>query len=67
VNLKGYFFMAQEAARVMIAKRSGKIINVASMGGLSPRPCRGSTAITKAGMISLTKTLAVELGQYDIG
>ena len=66
VNLKGYFFMAQEAARVMIPKRRGKIINVASMGGLFAAPMQGIYGITKAGVISLTKTLAVELGQYDI-
>jgi NAD(P)-dependent dehydrogenase (short-subunit alcohol dehydrogenase family) len=66
VNLKGYFFMAQEAARVMIPRRSGKIINVVSVGGLFAQPMQGIYGITKAGGISLTMTLAVELAQYNI-
>lgn len=66
VNLKGYFFMAQEAAKVMIQKRRGSIINVASVGAFKAAPNQGIYGITKAGVVSLTKTLASELGEHNV-
>ncbi len=66
VNLKGYFFMAQEAAKVMIKNGSGNIINIASIAGMSPPPMQGIYAITKAGVISMTKGFAKELGPLGI-
>ena len=66
-NLKGGWLVAQEAARRMVAaKVSGSIINVASIlgervaGGVAPY------AISKAGLIQATKALALELARYDI-
>ena len=66
VNLKGYFFMAQEAAKVMAANGGGKIINIASVAGLSPSPMQGIYSITKAGVISMTKGMAKELAPHNI-
>ncbi len=66
VNLKGAFFCAQAAARVM-AGRGGVILNVASdaawSGGLNP--C-AHYAASKAGMVSITRSLAKELAPQGV-
>lgn len=66
VNCRGYFFAAQQAARRMTAQRSGVILNVASIEGLSPSPMMGIYAMTKSAVIALTKTLAKELGGVGV-
>jgi NAD(P)-dependent dehydrogenase (short-subunit alcohol dehydrogenase family) len=67
-NLKGVFFYAQAAARVMIPQRRGKIINMASVAAFLVRPevtmCVYNTS--KGGVVALTKALAVELAKYNI-
>lgn len=63
-NLKGTFLCAQAAARVMAAQQSGVIVNLASGGGLSPRPGYETSvpyAASKAGVVMLTRRLALEL------
>jgi NAD(P)-dependent dehydrogenase (short-subunit alcohol dehydrogenase family) len=63
VNLKGYFEVARQVARRLIDKnRKGSIINVASIGGLRAAPMQGLYGMTKAAIISMTQTLALELG-----
>jgi NAD(P)-dependent dehydrogenase (short-subunit alcohol dehydrogenase family) len=66
VNLKGAFFCAQAAARAMLG-RGGAIVNVASdaawSGGLNP--C-AHYAASKAGLVSITRSLAKELAGYGI-
>jgi len=67
VNLKGTFLCAQAAARVMLAQQSGAIVNLASGGGLSPRPGYETSApyaASKAGVIMLTRRLALELAPH---
>jgi NAD(P)-dependent dehydrogenase (short-subunit alcohol dehydrogenase family) len=67
VNLKGYFFCAREVARHCIAREAGgAIVNIASIAGLTGSPFQGIYAATKAAVISMTKTLAVELGRSGI-
>jgi NAD(P)-dependent dehydrogenase (short-subunit alcohol dehydrogenase family) len=67
VNLKGYFFVTQQAARIMRDKGvSGSIINIGSVNGLSPAPMQGVYSITKAGVISMTKSWARELAPFKI-
>ena len=66
VNLMGNVWLSQAAVKAMRAKSGGKIINVASIVGLTPGRYQGIYSITKAGVISLTKTLAVELGADNI-
>lgn len=66
-NLKGVWLVATEAARRMVAtKTSGSIINIASI--LGERQINGVApyAISKAGVIQLTKTMALELARYQI-
>ncbi len=63
-NLKGTFLCAQAAARLMTAQQAGVIVNLASGGGLSPRPGYETSApyaASKAGVIMLTRRLALEL------
>ncbi len=66
VNLMGNVWLSQEAVKVMRAGGGGKIINVASIVGLNPGRYQGIYSITKAAVISLTKTLAMELGDDNI-
>jgi NAD(P)-dependent dehydrogenase (short-subunit alcohol dehydrogenase family) len=66
VNLKGPFLCCRAVAREMIKKRSGKIVNVSSGGGHLAIPCSVSYAASKAGLLLLTKALAVEWGKYHI-
>ncbi len=66
VNLKGYFFMSQYAARMMKAQGGGAIVNVASVNGIKPAPFQGIYSITKAGVIAMTKSFAKELAGFHI-
>lgn len=65
-NLKGAFFCAQAAGRAMTARRSGVIVNVASAAGLVAVADRAAYAASKAGMIMLTRSLALEWAAYDV-
>lgn len=66
VNLMGNVWLSQAAVKVMRQHGGGKIINVASVNGLRPGRMQGIYSITKAGIISLTQTLAMELGADNI-
>jgi NAD(P)-dependent dehydrogenase (short-subunit alcohol dehydrogenase family) len=67
VNLKGYFWMAREVARHLRARSApGVIISVASVAGLEAAPLQGVYGMTKAAVISMTKTLAFELAASSI-
>lgn len=66
VNLKGYFFMSQHAAKWMQQTGGGAIVNVASVNALRPAPFQGIYSITKAGIIAMTKSFAKELAPYRI-
>jgi NAD(P)-dependent dehydrogenase (short-subunit alcohol dehydrogenase family) len=67
VNLKGYFWCAREVARHLAGRNApGSIVNVASIAGLLASPMQGVYSMTKAAVISLTKTLALELGPSGI-
>jgi 2-deoxy-D-gluconate 3-dehydrogenase len=65
-NLRGLFFCCQEAARHMIPRRRGKIINVASIFGLKGRPERAPYSASKAAAMQLTRTLAVEWAPHNV-
>ncbi len=66
-NLKGAWLMAREVARRMAdAKRGGCIVNIASILGLTATPRVHGYAAAKAGLIHLTRTLAVELARHEI-
>jgi NAD(P)-dependent dehydrogenase (short-subunit alcohol dehydrogenase family) len=67
VNLKGCFLMAQQAARAMERHgRGGSIINIASILGLRQAGGVAPYAVSKAGVIQLTKSLALEWARYNI-
>ncbi|HEX9924608.1 MAG TPA: SDR family oxidoreductase [Anaerolineae bacterium] len=61
VNLSGVFFVAQQAARRMLAGTGGVIINMASTNGLVGHPFYADYNASKAGVIALTRTMALEL------
>ncbi|MBN1639985.1 MAG: glucose 1-dehydrogenase [Anaerolineae bacterium] len=68
VNLNGLFYCCQAVAAHMIPRRSGRIINIASMSGLianRPQP-QASYNATKAAVIHLTKSLAAEWAPHNI-
>ncbi|MBW1759900.1 MAG: glucose 1-dehydrogenase [Deltaproteobacteria bacterium] len=67
VNVKGYFGMIQlVAGHLQERKAKGSIVNVASVVGTMAAPMQGVYAMTKAAVISMTKTLAMELGGAGI-
>lgn len=65
-NLKGTFFVAQAAGRVMIRQKSGCIVNMSSQAGFVALPAESVYCMTKAAIAHLTKCLAVEWGRHNI-
>lgn len=66
VNMKGVFFVAQEVAKVMKEHGGGKIINIGSLGSYIGLAESSVYCSTKGGVIQLTKTMAIELGPFNI-
>ncbi|NBJ68436.1 MULTISPECIES: 3-oxoacyl-[acyl-carrier-protein] reductase [Clostridia] len=65
-NLKGVFICTKAVTRQMMKQRSGKIVNVASIVGVSGNPGQANYVAAKAGVIGLTKTTAKELASRNI-
>lgn len=71
-NQRGAFFVAQEVAKRMIARAKGdprkqhRIINIASVAGLRVLPQIGIYCMSKAAVVHMTKSMAVEWGRYNI-
>ena len=65
-NLKGAFSFTQAVMRSMIKQRSGRIINISSIAGLTGNAGQANYAASKAGLIGLTKSLARELASRGI-
>jgi 3-oxoacyl-[acyl-carrier protein] reductase len=66
VDLTGLYEVSQAAARIMRKQKSGRIINVASIVGLVPLRLQCAFAAAKAGVVNLTKAMALELGPCGI-
>ncbi|MFC1944643.1 SDR family NAD(P)-dependent oxidoreductase [Chloroflexota bacterium] len=67
INLRGLFFYSQAAARDMIkAGNGGKIINIASLAGIHPEGDRIHYDASKGGVITLTRSLALDLAPHNI-
>ncbi len=66
VNLKGAFNCMKAVTRPMMKKRSGKIVNMASIIGVMGNAGQANYAASKGGLIALTKTAAKELGSRNI-
>jgi dehydrogenase/reductase SDR family protein 4 len=65
-DLKGYYLCSQAAGRVMVGQKRGNIINIASTAAVDTAPEMGAYCIAKAGVVMLTRILAIELAQYNI-
>jgi NAD(P)-dependent dehydrogenase (short-subunit alcohol dehydrogenase family) len=65
VNLRGVFFGVKHAARAML-QNGGSIINMASVAGMGAAPKLGPYGATKAAVIQVTQTAALELARYHI-
>ena len=66
LNLKGTFFASQAVGRTMIARGSGRIVNLSSQAGFVALPGESVYCMTKAAISHLTKCLAVEWGRHGI-
>ena len=66
VNLKGAFDLAKLVQPTMATNGGGSIINISSIGGLSPEAMLGIYSVSKAALISLTKVMAKEWGPMGI-
>jgi NAD(P)-dependent dehydrogenase (short-subunit alcohol dehydrogenase family) len=66
VNLTGAFLCAKAVIPHMVERRSGKIINIASIAGKLAYALRSPYAVSKWGMLGLSRTLALELGPHNI-
>ncbi len=66
INLKGVFNFTKAAARHMMRQRTGAIVNISSVVGISGNPGQANYSASKAGVIGLTKTTARELSSRGI-
>lgn len=66
VNLKGPFFMVQNAIGLMKAAGGGAIVNVSSVNGIKPAQFQGIYSITKGALITMTQAYAKELAPHKI-
>jgi 3-oxoacyl-[acyl-carrier protein] reductase len=66
VNLKSAFYLAGAVAKPMMKQRSGSIVLMSSIVGLTGNPGQAAYAASKAGLLGLTKSLAKELGSRNI-
>ena len=66
VDLRSVYQCSREAVREMMKQRSGRIISISSLSAISGRPAQCNYAAAKAGMIGFTKSLAREVGKFNV-
>ncbi|NOX46213.1 MAG: SDR family oxidoreductase [Chlorobi bacterium] len=66
VNLKGTWMMCREAAIIMRDQKFGKIVNISSRAWLGNNRGQSNYTASKAGIVGLTRVLALELGKYNV-
>ena len=66
IDLTGLFLVSREVSRAMKAQKSGRVINIASVLGLVPARLQSSYIAAKAGVVNLTKAMALELAPHGI-
>ncbi len=65
-NLNGAFFVTKVISKKMMMNKKGSIVNVASISGIGGNAGQANYSASKGGVIAFTKTLAIELGRYNI-
>lgn len=65
-NLSGLFYVTKVISKNMMMNKKGSIVNVASISGITGNSGQANYSASKGGVIALTKTLAIELGRYNI-
>ena len=65
-NLNAPFYITKLITRNMIRNKKGSVVNIASVSGICGNAGQANYAASKGGIIALTKTLAIELGRYNI-
>ncbi|SMG20603.1 SDR family NAD(P)-dependent oxidoreductase [Paraburkholderia susongensis] len=66
IHVRGTFLACREAGRVMLAQRSGAIVNLGSIAGLAGIPARNAYGAAKAGIVAMTRSLACEWARDGI-
>src|SRR5262245_9823414 len=66
VDLTGLFLVSRAAVRPMLAQKSGRVVNIASVLGLVPARLQSPFVAAKAGVVNLTKSMALELGAQGV-
>lgn len=66
VDLTGVFLVSREAARVMLPRRRGSIVNISSIAGITGLPRRNAYGAAKAGVVALTRSMACEFAPSGI-
>ena len=66
IDLTGLFLMSREASRAMKTQKSGRIINIASVLGMVPARLQSAYIAAKAGVVNLTKSIALELAPHGV-
>lgn len=66
ITLTGTFFCCRAAARMMEKQESGSIVNISSINGQNPAALVAAYNVAKAGVLSLTRSLALELAAYGV-
>ena len=66
IDLNGVFLVSRSAVRLMIPRKCGSIINISSVMGVVPARLQCAFTAAKAGVVNLTRTMAIEMGPNDI-
>ncbi len=66
VTLTGTFYCGREGAKIMERQQSGAIVNISSINGQEPAALAAAYNVAKAGVITLTRTMAIELAAYGV-
>ncbi len=66
IDLTGLFLMSREVSRAMKTQKSGRIVNIASVLGMVPARLQSAYIAAKAGVVNLTKSMALELAPHGV-
>lgn len=65
-NLNSLYLMCNHAVKIFIDRKAGKIINISSVSGIYGAPGQANYSAAKAGVIAFTKSIAMEVGRFNI-